>query len=408
MAVDSLGSCPLTQDDHHRPCFNIFLTLVYRNRVMSKGAKQKNPFNWKEWLEQNPLKVVVLACIGACTTTATVLNYLHGEELKIEKASASQKLESVQDKLAAENDKLKEQLAGIDRHVGGESMLDVTSLTVGSSQIKKLGPEFSYQEQIRCYIALPTVSAPWESFKTSEAGLMKMIVPVLEFPGGAPDLLGKVTIAGWRASDAFHVDTNGYGQLNLFPFVFVEMLSIQDLVKGGSQVAAYLEKLGSGTEESVGRVEKALEKKGQILDQRGSKEKPGAGNEDVNAEEQKVVEQPDDEVSKYLSEVFNSDAAGLFLAVAVESGFTTSQMVDGASFRVIDAEKKANVLYLHGQVVFPATSKTKQIFWDREWIVVCTAKNFYLVQTSAPSTDERPLEGPWITQFLVGLRVPLE
>ena len=376
---------------------------------MSKAAKPKKPFDWKEWLEENPLKVVVMACFAACTATATVLNSLHREELQIEKASASERLESLRDKLSAENDKLKERLAGIDRHVGAENMLDVTSLTIGSSQIKKLGPEFSYEEQIGCYVSIPTGAAPWEPFKTSELGLGKMIMPSIELPEqtAAPDIISKVNIIGWRAPDTFTVDSQ-YGPLNIFPFVFIQLVSIQDVIKGSSKLAAYIEGLTSSNEASVKKAEKALEAKAQTSDRQRSKEKPKAANKDQNAEQETTVKDPDDKLENYLSEVFNSDAAGALLVGAVQTGFMTSRMIDGSSFRVIDAEKKANVLYLHGQLVFAPTSKTKQIFWDREWIVVCTAKNIYLVQTSAPSIDERPLQGFWITQFLVGLRVPLE
>jgi hypothetical protein len=109
-----------------------------------------------------------------------------------------------------------------------------------------------------------------------------------------------------------------------------------------------------------------------------------------------------------LAEVYNSDIAGLFLCSTIMQGFVDSMQFPGSTFRVLDAEKKANVLYMHMQTIFPATSKTKKVYWDREAIVVGNTQFTYVVSTSAPSLDQRPSSGPWITAWLAGLRVPLE
>jgi hypothetical protein len=379
---------------------------------MTKAAKIEKPHDWKKWLDENPLKVVVAACVATSTSTATIVNYFRGEEAKIEQASASAKLEQVSNKLSAENDKLKERLAGIERRVGGDNILDVSSLTVGPSQIKSLGPEFSYEESIKCFVSIPAGGAPWETFKTSELGFAKMLVPsIAQQEGALPDVLGSVNLVGWKASETFPIETNDHEVLNIFPFVFVETLSTQHMLDRAGKVAKYFKGLESETEESIKKVEESVQSVEMALDAKAanrsdqtSKEKSIAGNEGQKTE----AEKPDADVTNFLSEVFNSDAAGFFLLGALDVGFSFTQSVEGSSFRVIDAEKKGNALYLHAQLVFPPTSKTKQVFWDREWIVVCTAKNFYLIQTSAPSVDERPLGAAWITQFLVGLRVPLE
>jgi hypothetical protein len=380
---------------------------------MTKAAKIEKPRDWKKWLDENPLKVIVAACVATSTSTATIVNYFRGEEAKIEQAFASAKLEQVSNKLSAENDKLNERLAGIERRIGGDNVLDVSSLTVGPSQIKSLGPEFSYEESIRCFVSIPTAGVPWETFKTSELGFSEMLIPsIAEQESGLRGSLGSVDVVGWKASETFRIETDDHDVLNIFPFVFVETLSYPQMANAAGKFAKYFEGLESGTEQSIKKVEKSAKSVERALNAKAatspsdqtSKEKSIAGKDSQKTE----AEKPDADVTNFLSEVFNSDAAGFFLFGALNAGFSFTQLVEGSSFRVIDTEKKGNVLYLHVQLVFPPTSKTKQVFWDREWIVVCTAKNFYLIQTSAPSTDERPLEASWITQFLVGLRVPLE
>jgi hypothetical protein len=171
-----------------------------------------------------------------------------------------------------------------------------------------------------------------------------MLVPsIAQQEGALPDVLGSVNLVGWKASETFPIETNDHEVLNIFPFVFVETLSTQHMLDRAGKVAKYFKGLESETEESIKKVEESVKSVEMALDAKAanrsdqtSKEKSIAGNEGQKTE----AEKPDADVTNFLSEVFNSDAAGFFLLGALDVGFSFTQSVEGSSFRVIDAEKK--------------------------------------------------------------------
>ena len=59
-------------------------------------------------------------------------------------------------------------------------------------------------------------------------------------------------------------------------------------------------------------------------------------------------------------------------------------------------------------LIFPASDKSPEIYWDQEFIAVDVGPRTILVTTSAPwSPDRRPTELAWIDEWLAGLKVPL-
>jgi hypothetical protein len=114
-----------------------------------------------------------------------------------------------------------------------------------------------------------------------------------------------------------------------------------------------------------------------------------------------------DAMLEELSRLYNSDAAGFFLYRSIVQDFQLS-LKNRAIFRILDAERKGNVLYLHAQTVFPSTDQTGKVYWDREIICIGGKEATYLITTSAPSRDLLPSAGPWITAWLSGLRIPWE
>ena len=97
----------------------------------------------------------------------------------------------------------------------------------------------------------------------------------------------------------------------------------------------------------------------------------------------------------------------MMLDINISSGAQISAVVQGASFHVLDIEKRGNVFYMRSQVVFPPSGPRPKVYFDREMICVGDNEDTVIVLTGAPSTDQRPPEGPWIYSFLAGLRVVL-
>ena len=108
-----------------------------------------------------------------------------------------------------------------------------------------------------------------------------------------------------------------------------------------------------------------------------------------------------------LNLLLDSDIVGYILNSNLSGVIQTAAIVKGASFGVLNAEKKGNVFYIHSQVVFPASGPRPKIYLDKESICIGDSENTVIIQTCAPSIDQRPPEAPWIYSFLAGLRVVL-
>jgi hypothetical protein len=368
------------------------------------------PRNWKDWLERNPLKIVCGVVVAACTVTVGVMNYFSGEEMKIEEKSAAAKLDQTKQELSTRLHDLETRLVSIERRVGTEAMLDVSILTVTPKQIKGLGASFVYNDGIRAYLSLPDLSS-WKFVETTELGLLAMISNVTEESAESTSgVMGQFSkefkVSLWRAPESFPVaNSDSDVAFNLFPYVAVEVIDNEKMFRLMGKVPEMVEKL-----EGIKPLENALD---SFKDS-----EPGTDNK--NKEGETPASTPGDAaetVAKKLSEIYNSDTAGLFLSSSILQGFIMSMQVPGARFRVLDAEKKGNVLYMHTQTVFHGTSKKKvgpskslgqTVYWDREIICIGRNDSTYVVSTSAPSLDQRPSAGPWITEWLAGLRVPLE
>jgi hypothetical protein len=381
-------------------------------RRSSEAYSMPRKRNWKEWLEANPAKVVLGAVAAACTATIAVSNYFHGEEMKIEEQSAATKLEQTKIDFSNRLHDLETRLVSIERRVGTESILDVSALTVTSRQIKSLGSDFIYNDEVHAYLSLPG-STSWKFIETDELGLSKM----LSSPAGGTALgqsvLGQVAkqskLSLWRAEDVFEIASAAAedSKLSLFPFVAVEVIRNQDFSRLMADVPEILGKL-----EGID-VEGALDALNKSQTTADSEAKPGektalTPGAVARSNEKEEVTGSREKLYEKLTEVYNSDIAGIFLCGQIMQGFVESMEFPGSKFRVLDSEKKANVLYMHMQTIFPGTSKTKKVYWDREVIVIGNSQSTYVVLTSAPSLDQRPSSGPWITAWLAGLRVPLE
>jgi hypothetical protein len=383
-------------------------------------AKRHSNRNWKDWLDANPLKVIVGTVVAACTATAGVLIYLSGEEIKLEKKAADTKLEETKDQLSSRIKDLEARLLTIERRVGTESIWDLSALTVTPNQIKSLGSNFIYNDVLQCYLSIPSTGS-WKFMETDELGLGKMLLgqnadspdPSLE-QGSLMGLAKQFKISMWRGQQSFEVKTgSGDGDsMYIFPYVAIELVKNEELFRlmgklsetapkdKFSKDVSHLEQMLDGLQ-SVRPVTGTEPKKdGAPLPESQATPEQESQKSDLDVAPEKVIQQ--------LAEVFNSDTAGLFLSSAIMQGFMLSMSVPHSTFRVLDAEKKGNVLYVHLQMVFAATGKAKKIYWDREIICIGNSQATFVVTTSAPSIDQRPSEAAWITAWLAGLRVPLE
>jgi hypothetical protein len=113
-------------------------------------------------------------------------------------------------------------------------------------------------------------------------------------------------------------------------------------------------------------------------------------------------------IGKALAAIFDSDTSGFLLGTTLLQEVRIAASVPNSSFRVVDAEKKANSFYLHTQHRF-STSNADDVYWEREFICIGLNKATIIISISIPSgADHRSRDGSWANSWLASLRVPLE
>ena len=150
----------------------------------------------------------------------------------------------------------------------------------------------------------------------------------------------------------------------------------------------------------------------QALDERIKTREPPSPDKSPDRDASKVSSQMDAKESEIISEalaaIFDSDTSGFLLGSTLLQEVRIAASVPNSTFRVVDAEKKANVFYLHTQHRFP-TSNGESIYWEREFICIGLDKATVIISISIPSgADHRSRDGSWVNSWLASLRVPLE
>src|SRR6266498_2805992 len=175
-----------------------------------RRKKTEDGRNWREWLESRPLVVLVGVAVAVCSATATVATYFFEKEKKITEQSHAAELQRVKTDHEGTIKELQGRFGSIERHVGTESVWDVSKVLVSQNQVKALGTDFTYFDDLQCYLAVPKSEA-WTFKQMSEADFLGMIwgskwlKELLETPLGR--MMSGYKIYCWRGPDAFERET---------------------------------------------------------------------------------------------------------------------------------------------------------------------------------------------------------
>jgi hypothetical protein len=215
----------------------------------------------------------------------------------------------------------------------------------------------------------------------------------------------KLQVFLWRGSDLFEVTTTEpeAPKLKLFPYVSIEEFNNDKISSEAGQAI-----LKQTEEAKIAAVKRAE----QALDERIKTREPPSPDKSPDRDASKVSSQMDAKESEIISEalaaIFDSDTSGFLLGSTLLQEVRIAASVPNSTFRVVDAEKKANVFYLHTQHRFP-TSNGESIYWEREFICIGLDKATVIISISIPSgADHRSRDGSWVNSWLASLRVPLE
>ena len=375
--------------------------------------------NWKAWFEQRPLVILAAAVVAACSVTAGVMTYFAQAEKSLGEKSHLNEIERVKTENATKVRELEARLLSIDRRIGSEkeSYWDVTSILVTPKQLQVLGTEYTFFDRLDCYVSVPKME-PWQFQETDELQLIRMILgdkiasALAETPIGAA-AAKDFPLLLWRGAPIYEIETGNteLSKINVFPFVAIQAFDNKRFFELMGKTAEWEAKTEKDSENHSAKLSPKLDELKEIQ-QTGNQAKAHEANiaskeatESSKKSESAVL---NEDVEHELATVFNGEMAGFFLQIQLQGGFQIAMLVKGATFKVVNADKKGNTLYLHTQIAIPRSQKSEKIYWDRELICICKSDKTFLILTSAPSTDQRTAANLWITSWLAGLRVPMD
>jgi hypothetical protein len=379
-----------------------------------RRKKTEDGQNWREWLESRPLVVLVGAAIAVSSTTLGVAKYFFDQEKNISEKSHATELQQVKTDDATEIRDLKGRLLSIERHVGTETIWDVSTVLISQRQAKALGSDFTYLDDLDCYLAVPKSEA-WTFKQMNELEFVGMIWGPKWLQGQLETPLGKVMsgfkISCWRGPDVFEIETGNpeLPVLHAFPYVAIERVNNQKLreVTGNFIDEQELEAKRKEVEKTKGTLGEDRSKMTTGGTPATSPSATESGSPGAAAEKPGSVPPSDAEAKEAVLDLFlDSDIVAYLLNYNLSGVIVTAGIVKGAAFGVFDVQKKGNVFYMHSRIVAPPSGTRPKVYLEKESTCIGDKEDTVIIQTCAPSTDpQRPPDASWIASWIAGLRV---
>src|SRR5262249_47593926 len=186
-----------------------------------------NGRNWKEWLENRPLVILVGVAVAVSSTTLAVAKYFFDQKKDIAEQLHAAELQRTKEDLTQKIREAEGRFLSIERHVGTETIWDVSKVLVSQNQARALGSDFTYFDDLQVYLSIPKSEA-WTLRQTNEAEFLgfiygsKWLNDFVATPLGR--MMSGMKVACWRGPDAFEIETSDpqVPVLHVFPYVLVE------------------------------------------------------------------------------------------------------------------------------------------------------------------------------------------
>jgi hypothetical protein len=342
--------------------------------------------------------------------TSACCYWFFNEHLKISQEHAAKELEKLQAKI----DDCNSRFSSIERHLGEKSFWDLSTMMVTPLQMKTLPQHYVYYKDIHCCLSVHD-SASWNLIKVN--GITMQILfgnpertaesdPFFEFDRTR-------NIYFWKGPGSFKIHTSDVETpiLNLFPNVFIEEFNNQNFSETITTVTEKLQTqitaVDQAFRESIQKLRDTNQKLSPNSDLPSQKGTSSFQNEQIASEKLKASIE---ELMRANLPPLTSDSSTFWASQVILGGFQFARKIPGASFQLMNIEKKENVFYLNSETVFPDSDSTPKIYWDQELFLIGTGQTTLMVMTALPwSADDRRLtEQAWIASWLAGLKVPLE
>src|SRR5262249_48414538 len=331
-----------------------------------------------------------------------IAEQLHAAELQRTKEDLTQKIREAEGRFLS-----------IERHVGTETIWDVSKVLVSQNQARALGSDFTYFDDLQVYLSIPKSEA-WTLRQTNEAEFLgfiygsKWLNDFVATPLGR--MMSGMKVACWRGPDAFEIETSDpqVPVLHVFPYVLVERANNRKLREATGKFIdeQTLEAKQKAAEEAKRTLDEKRSEKVQAETAETSPSASGTGSPGAVAKNPESRQQSEVETKEAaLNFLLDSDIVGTILYSTISNVVWTAAIVKDASYNIASVEKKGNVFYIHSEIVFPASGTRPKVYLDKENICIGDKEDTVVIQTNAPSTDRRPPEATWINGWLAGLRV---
>lgn len=372
-----------------------------------------NGRNWKEWLENRPLVILVGVAVAVSSTTLAVAKYFFDQKKDIAEQLHAAELQRTKEDLTQKIREAEGRFLSIERHVGTETIWDVSKVLVSQNQARALGSDFTYFDDLQVYLSIPKSEA-WTLRQTNEAEFLgfiygsKWLNDFVATPLGR--MMSGMKVACWRGPDAFEIETSDpqVPVLHVFPYVLVERANNRKLREATGKFIdeQTLEAKQKAAEEAKRTLDEKRSEKVQAETAATSPSASGTGSPGAVAKNPESRQQSEVETKEAaLNFLLDSDIVGTILYSTISNVVWTAAIVKDASYNIASVEKKGNVFYIHSEIVFPASGTRPKVYLDKENICIGDNEDTVVIQTNAPSTDRRPPEATWINGWLAGLRV---
>ncbi len=396
----------------------------------------------KRFIDENPFVALVAVIVATGTLVAGVTAYFSSERLssleaehKAELLDLSTKhrteLSDISSSLKQTIADLSSRLTSIERRLPGSGpvYLDVSTITIGSEVVASLPATYKPFLDKYVYVAIPEGGEPWKFSETTELEIASTIYgPELFENADLARVLREPKVDLWRGIGelAFYVKTRipskNKIKLTYFPAVYVEYFSKEQLLKRFSGLVNVL----YNVEHDFEKERKQLDTSAKDLDT-GKTDREAIKESNLGTEPNSdATAQIESEISKslklkqkdldQLSSAYSADIVTFLMYDSLASRMLQSQLFEGMSYRVFSAQKKANVLYIHGQLSYisstdeqstetPAPGPRYDI--DEEIFIFSNNLDVFIVRVITPDTDSRADASVWVRRWLAGLQIPL-
>jgi hypothetical protein len=417
---------------------------------MGKAPIENAKSKFKQRVEDNPLVVVVGAALAAGVVVAGIMTYFEEEsikalntEQKIELSSEEQKLQiqlsEVRSGLNDQINDLNRRLRSIELKLPDNTRVyfDISTITIPEDMKTSLDGGFRNLGGGDFFISVPSNSS-WSETESTELDFLKSTIDVgddfnVDSPIGKNLASSKISLWVGKRQSQVRVKMRG-GDLTTFSFrpaVYIEHINTE-YIRGKLDAFGPLSDSDSehGAKFSKENARQALDtaysdEAAAAHAPQGASSEPVAANDPANskaranadATAQSILDEvrkpstATDELISALDMLSQPDLASFFLIDATAAGLTLGTNFEGLSYRVISAQKKGNVLYVHQELTFSKIFGADQkplntmLKIDEDLFFFGRGTDGFLVRTFIPEEDGAPEAFAWVRAWLAGLRI---